>query len=131
MEVRGEEDDQRSELSYVDNPMVNASPIPVPPSAPRSSSAPRLELLGVPGVPNTLDPTILRPWFEARDEWVAGEDERLSREESAQRALSTPPSESFWQGELDQGVGESSGTLVEIVDRAEDAPQQVLVFIQL
>ena len=45
--------------------------------------------------------------------------------------MSTPPSESFWQGELDQRVGESSGTLVEIVDRAEDAPQEVLVFIQL
>src|SRR6195952_3985455 len=131
MEVRGEEDDQRSELSYVDNPMVNASPIPVPPSAPRSSSVPRLELLGVPGVPDTLDPTILRPWFEARDEWVAGEDERLIREDEAQRAMSTPPLESFWQGELDQRVGELSGMLVEIVDRAEDAPREVLVFIQL
>jgi hypothetical protein len=130
-EARGEEDDQRSELSYVDNPMVNASPIPIPPSAPRSSSAPRLELLGVPGVPDTLDPTILRPWFEARDEWVAGEEERLSREEEAQRAMSTPPSELFWQGTLDRDAGESSGRLVEIVDRAEDAPREVLVFIQL
>src|ERR1700712_4112075 len=131
VEVREGEDDQRSELSYVDNPMVNASPIPVPPSAPRSSSAPRLELLGVPGVPDTLDPTILRPWFNTRDEWVAGEEERLRREEEAQETASTPPSELFWQGTLDRDAGELSGRLVEIVDRAEDAPQEVLIFIQL
>ena len=114
------EEDQRSELSYAEPVGVqDASPIPIPTSAPTSTPPPTLAAQG-----NTIledldstDVTTLRQWFEAKEAAIEADDFRKEREIKLEEEALTPVSESFWIGTIDPDtpVGEGSG-LTEVKD---------------
>ena len=108
------EEDQRSELSYAEPVVVqDASPIPIPTSAPTSTSPPTLAAQGN-AILEELDSTdvnTLRQWFEAKEAAIEADDLMKEREVKLEEEALTPVSESFWIGTIDPDlpVGGKSG----------------------
>ena len=108
------EEDQRLELSYAEPVVVqNASPIPIPTSAPTSTPPPTLAVQNN-AILEELDSTnvnTLRQWFEAKEAAVEADDLMKEREAKLEEEALTPVLESFWIGTIDPDspVGEGSG----------------------
>ena len=108
------EEDLRSELSYVEPVVVqDASPIPIPTSAPTSTTPPTLAAQGN-AILEELDSTdvnTLKQWFEAKEVVIETDDLMKEREAKLEEEALTPVSESFWIGTIDPDspVGGKSG----------------------
>ena len=91
----------------------NASPIPIPTSAPLSTPPPIISVQAeaILDELDSTDVTALREWFEAKEVVIEAEDLRKEREEKMEEEALTPVSESFWIGTInpDSPVGEGSG----------------------
>ena len=108
------EEDQRSKLSYVEPVVVqDASPIPIPTSAPLSTPPPTLAAQGnaIMEELDSTDVTVLRQWFEAKEAVIEADDLRKEKEVKLEDEALTPVLESFWIGTIDPDtpVGEGSG----------------------
>ena len=91
----------------------NASPIPIPTSAPLSTPLPTLAAQGN-AILEELDSTnvnTLRQWFEAKEAAIEADDLMKEREAKLEEEALTPVSESFWIGTIDPDtpVGEGLG----------------------
>ena len=108
------EEDQRSELSYAEPVVVqNASPIPIPTSAPLSTPPPTLAVQGN-AIMEELDSTnvnTLKQWFKAKEAVIEADNLMKEREAKLEEEALTPVSESFWIDTIDPDtpVGEGSG----------------------
>ena len=113
------QEDQRSELSYAEPIVVqDASPIPIPTSAPLSTPPPILAAQGNAILElDSTNVTTLRQWFEAKEAAIEADDLKKEREFKLEEEALTPVSESFWIGTIDPDtpVGEGSG-LTEMKD---------------
>ena len=91
----------------------NASPIPIPTSAPLSTPPPTLAAQGN-TILEELDSTnvnTLRPWFEAKEAAIEADNLMKGRDAKLEEEALTPVSESFWIGTIDPDTpaGEGSG----------------------
>ena len=108
------DEDQRSELSYAEPTVVlDASPIPIPTSAP-TSTPPPVQPAQVNTILEELDSTnvqTLRQWFEAKEAAMEADELKKEREDRMEEQALTPVSESFWIGTIDLSspVGGGSG----------------------
>ena len=91
----------------------NASPIPIPTSAPLSTPPPTLAAQdsAILVELDSTDVSTLRQWFEAKEAAIEADNLRKEREFKLEEEALTPVSESFWIGtiDLDTLVGEGSG----------------------
>ena len=117
-----QEEDTRSELSYAEPKDPNASPATPPSSALMENT------------PSPADPTSVNPHWPLRtaEDWArfreAEAEDQARRELEFRRGAAELPSPSVWHDVLSGAPSSGSdyeGRLVEIEDKAEDAPAEV------